>query len=57
MESRKVVGGTDVDQDFDSISLSYSMGGMTIGIADADVSNASYTSGKNSKMKHLFHYL
>ena len=46
MESRKVVGGTDIEQDFDSISLSYTVGGMTIGIADADVSNSSYTSGR-----------
>ena len=47
LESRKSSRGTDIDQEFDSISLSYSMGGMTIGIADADVSNASYTSGRS----------
>ena len=47
LESRKSQRGTDIDQEFDSISLSYSMGGMTIGIADADVSNASYTSGRS----------
>ena len=35
------------EQDFDSISLSYSMGGMTLGIADADCSNCSYTSGRS----------
>ena len=46
LESRKSSRGTDIDQEFDSISVSYSMGGMTIGIADADVSNASYTSGR-----------
>ena len=46
MTSRKNNNSTDLDQEFDSISLSYSMGGMTIGIADADVSNASYTSGR-----------
>jgi hypothetical protein len=46
LESRKSQRGTDIDQEFDSISLSYSMGGMTICIADADVSNASYTSGR-----------
>ena len=46
LESRKSNMGTDIDQEFDSISVSYSMGGMTIGIADADVSNASYTSGR-----------
>ena len=48
MDSRKVVGGSDVEQDFDSISLSYTVGGMTIGVADAEVSNASYTSGRTS---------
>ena len=47
LESRKSSRGTDIDQEFDSISISYSMGGMTIGIADADVSNASYTSGRS----------
>ena len=47
LESRKSQRGTDIDQEFDSISVSYSMGGMTIGIADADVSNASYTSGRS----------
>ena len=46
MESRKRTNHTDIEQDFDSISVSYTMGGMTIGIADADVSNASYTSGR-----------
>jgi outer membrane protein OmpU len=35
------------EQDFDSISLSYSMGGMTLGIADADCSNCSYTRLRN----------
>jgi len=36
-----------LEQTFDSISLSYSMGGMTIGIADADCGNCSYTSGRS----------
>ena len=48
MDSRKVVGGTDVEQDFDSISLSYTVGGMTIGVADAEVSNAGYNSGRTA---------
>jgi hypothetical protein len=39
-------GGEGRDQTFDSISLSYSMGGMTIGIADADCSNCSYTANR-----------
>ena len=36
-----------LEQDFDSISVSYTAGGMTVGIADADCSNCSYTSGKS----------
>ena len=46
IEGRKRTNGTDVTQDFDSISLSYSMGGMTLNIADSDVSNSSYTKGR-----------
>ena len=46
LESRKSSRGTDIDQKFDSISVSYSMGGMTINLADSDVSNASYSSGR-----------
>ncbi len=46
IESRKSNNSTDIDQDFVSISLSYSMGGMTLNIADSDVSNASYNSGR-----------
>ncbi len=49
LESRKSNRGTDVDQEFDSISASYSVGGMTIGIADADVSNAGYNSGRSAE--------
>jgi outer membrane protein OmpU len=48
--SRKT-GGTptfnSIEQDWDNISLSYSMGGMTIGVSDSDCGNCSYTSGKN----------
>jgi len=47
MESRKSNNSSDVDQEFDSISLSYSVGGMTIGIADADVANSAYNSGRS----------
>ena len=45
-ESRKRLNGTDITQDFDSISLSYSMGGMTINLADSDVSNSAYNTGR-----------
>ena len=38
--------GTSVDQEAESVQASYSMGGMTINLADSDVSNASYTSGR-----------
>ena len=40
-------GASSVEQDFDSISLSYSMGGMTIGVADADCGNCSWTEGRS----------
>jgi outer membrane protein OmpU len=33
----------DTDQDLESISLSYTMGGMTIGILDSEADNAAYT--------------
>jgi outer membrane protein OmpU len=39
-------GDYSVAQDFDSISLSYSMGGMTFGIVDADCGNCSYSLGR-----------
>ena len=38
-------GGADVEQEWDNISLAYSMGGMTIGVSDSDCKNCSYTSG------------
>ena len=34
------------NQDWDSLSASYSMGGMTFNIADSDCGNCSYTSGR-----------
>jgi outer membrane protein OmpU len=37
----------EVVQDIDSLSLSYTVGGMTIGILDAEADNAAYTSGRN----------
>ena len=42
IEANKSLGGVDVTQDLDSISVSYTMGGMTIGILDASADNASY---------------
>jgi len=35
-----------LEQDWNTISLSYSMGGMTVNIADSDCSNCSYTSAR-----------
>jgi len=48
-ESRKVNQNAWADnaQEWDSISASYSMGGMTINIADSDCSNCSYTAGQS----------
>ena len=42
--SHEAAYAAGLEQDFDSISLSYSMGGMTIGLVDQDCSNCSYTS-------------
>ena len=39
--------GTTMEQDFDSFSVSYSMGGMTLSLADSDCGNCSYTSGRS----------
>ena len=46
VESRKNAGGTNVVQDADGFSISYTMGGMTLGILDQEADNASYTSGR-----------
>jgi len=48
-ESYKLGGITAVGlvQEWDNISLAYSMGGMTIGLSDSDCSNCSYTSGQS----------
>ena len=48
IESEKSQEGTFVEQDMDSISLSYTMGGMTIGIVDAEADNAAYSAGRNN---------
>ena len=42
-----------LEQDFDSISLSYSMGGMTLGIVDQDCSNCSYTSARSQSERSI----
>tara|TARA_B100001741_G_scaffold312487_1_gene315976 strand:+ start:2228 stop:3313 length:1086 start_codon:yes stop_codon:yes gene_type:complete len=48
IESRKSSDavGDAVDQEIDSISLSYTVGGMTIGVLDAEADNAAYTRGR-----------
>ncbi len=51
IESEKNVGGSTLDQDLDSLSLSYTAGGMTIGVADQSADNASYTSARNQSAK------
>jgi hypothetical protein len=49
-ESRKTADtGADIVQEWDSISLSYTAGGMTLGIVDQEVDNATYTSGRTSE--------
>ena len=53
LESRKSQNHTDVDQDMDSISISYTMGGMTIGILDAEADNAAYTAGRTQSARSV----
>jgi outer membrane protein OmpU len=53
IDSRKSQEGTDVDQDMDSISISYTMGGMTLGILDADADNHGYTVGKTTSARSV----
>ena len=48
-ESRKAADTSDVTQDWSSLSLSYTVGGMTLGIVDQEVDNATYTSGRTSE--------
>ena len=45
--SKTAADGLRTEQDFDSISASYSMGGMTLNLADSDCSNCSYTSARS----------
>ena len=50
IESRKTADtAADVVQEWSSISLSYTAGGMTLGIVDQEVDNATYTSGRTSE--------
>ncbi len=53
IESNKNQGGLDIDQDLDSISVSYTMGGMTIGVLDADSSNDSYSAGSSKSARSV----
>jgi hypothetical protein len=53
IEGNKSAGGVNVDQDIDSVSLSYTSGGMTIGIMDQDASNASYTSTRKQTARAI----
>jgi len=53
IESTKESDAGEVEQDMDSISLSYTMGGMTIGIVDAEADNAAYTSGRTQSARSV----
>ena len=53
IESEKSQEGTFVEQDMDSISISYTMGGMTLGFVDAEADNASYTVGKTQSARSV----
>ena len=43
----------EIEQDLESISISYTMGGMTIGILDADSSNDSYSVGSSKSARSV----
>ncbi len=45
--------GDRVAQEFDSLSLSYTSGGMTIGILDSDCSNCSYTLNRDQSARAI----
>jgi outer membrane protein OmpU len=53
IESTKEVQSGEIEQDMDSISISYTMGGMTIGVVDADANNASYTVGSDQSARSI----
>ena len=49
-ESRKSADtAAHITQEWDSISLSYTAGGMTLGVVQQEVDNATYTSGRTSE--------
>jgi outer membrane protein OmpU len=54
-ESQKLNAGgvAGKDADYDSISLSYSMGGVTINVADATCDNCSYTANKSQDERSI----
>ena len=53
IDSRESKEGSDVEQDFDSVSLSYTSGGMTIGILDADCGNCSYSANRDQSARAI----
>ena len=54
IDSTKSTGNAgQVEQDFDSISLSYTSGGMTIGVLDADCGNCSYQANRDQSARAI----
>ena len=53
IESRKSSEAGEIEQDMDSVSVSYTMGGMTIGILDSDSDNDSYSSGVSKSARSV----
>ena len=53
IDGTKESEGGEVNQDLESISISYTMGGMTIGILDADSSNDSYSAGSSKSARSV----
>ena len=53
-ESQKMSGNSiGITQDWDAISASYSMGGMTLNVADINCGNCDYTAGKNESARTI----
>ena len=45
--------GADVEQETESLNLAYTVGGLTLGFADAKTSNAAYSSGSDDDTRTL----
>jgi outer membrane protein OmpU len=53
VDADQTTAGTTVKQNMDGISMSYSMGGLTLNIANNDCNDCSYTSGRNQDWQSM----